>query len=164
VNLDEADVAEPEKVLAPIREAATKHRSTGVVHVCAKLEAEIAELPSDEAEVFREEAGLHEPALDRVIGATYDLLGLISFFTCGPEECRAWMVPKGTTAQQAAGAIHSDMERGFIRAEVTRWDDMLRAGSEAEAKRQTLTRTEGKNAVVNDGEIVHVLFSVGAHR
>ncbi|MBI2323488.1 MAG: redox-regulated ATPase YchF [Chloroflexi bacterium] len=160
VNLDEADVAAPDATLAPVRAAASTHRSTGVVHVCAKLEAEIAELSPEEATAFREEAGLHEPALDRVLRATYDLLGLISFFTVGPDECRAWTVRKGATAPEAAGAIHSDLERGFIRAEVTKWDDMLRAGSEAEAKKHALTRTIGKDAVVNDGEIVHVLFNV----
>ncbi|MDE3112552.1 MAG: redox-regulated ATPase YchF [Chloroflexota bacterium] len=160
VNLDEADVADPEKVLAPIRAAAGRHRSSGVVHVCAKLEAEIAELSPDEAVAFREEAGLHEPALDRVVRATYDLLGLISFFTVGPDECRAWTIRKGETAQQAAGAIHSDLERGFIRAEVTEWQDMLRAGSEAEAKRQALTKVVGKEAQVADGQVMNVLFNV----
>ncbi len=163
VNLDEADVADPEKVLAPIRAAATKHRSSGVVHVCAKLEAEIAELASDEAAAFREEAGLHEPALERIVRATYDLLGLISFFTVGPDECRAWTIRKGSTAPEAAGAIHSDLERGFIRAEVIRWDDLLRVGSEAEAKKHALMRLEGKAAVIEDGSVVNVLFSVGAH-
>jgi GTP-binding protein YchF len=159
-NLDEADVADPEKVLAPLREAASKHKGSAVVHVCAKLEAEIAELPPDEATAFREEAGLHEPALDRVVRATYDLLGLISFFTVGPDECRAWTIHKGETAQQAAGVIHSDLERGFIRAEVTKWDDMLRAGTESEAKRQALTKTVGKDALVADGQIMNVLFNV----
>lgn len=160
VNLDEADVADPEKVLGPIRAAATRHRSSGVVHVCAKLEAEIAELAPGEAAAFREEAGLHEPALDRIVRATYDLLGLISFFTVGPDECRAWTIPNGATAPEAAGAIHSDLERGFIRAEVVRWDDLLRAGSEAEAKKQNLVRTEGKHWVVADGSVVNVLFNV----
>ena len=160
VNMDEADVAAPDAVLAPVRAAAAKHRSTGVVHVCAKLEAEIAELSPDEANVFREEAGLHEPALDRIVRATYELLGLISFFTVGEDECRAWTIRKGATAPEAAGVVHSDLERGFIRAEVTRWDDMLRAGGEAEAKRLALTRTEGKSAVIGDGQIVHVLFNV----
>jgi len=160
VNVDEADVADAENVLAPIRAAASKHRSTGVVHVCAKLEAEIAELSPDEATAFREEAGLHEPALERIVRATYDLLGLISFFTVGDDECRAWTIPKGATAPEAAGAIHSDLQRGFIRAEVTDWGDMLRAGTEAEAKRQALTKTVGKEAVISDGSIVHVLFNV----
>jgi len=160
VNVDEGDVADAENVLAPIRAAASKHRSTGVVHVCAKLEAEIAELSPDEATAFREEAGLHEPALERIVRATYDLLGLISFFTVGDDECRAWTIRKGATAPEAAGAIHSDLQRGFIRAEVTPWDDMLRAGSEAEAKRQALTKTVGKEAMITDGQIVRVLFNV----
>ncbi len=164
VNLDEADVAQPEPVLAPIRAAAAKHRETAVVHVCAKLEVEIAELAPDEATAFRAEAGLHGPALDRIVRATYDLLGLISFLTVGPDECRAWTIPKGSTAPEAAGAIHSDLERGFIRAEVVRWDDLLRAGSEAEAKKQALTKTMGRDYGVQDGDVLHVLFSVGAHR
>jgi ribosome-binding ATPase len=159
VNVDEADVADPEKVLGPIRAAASKHRSTGVVHVCAKLEAEIAELSPEEATAFRQEAGLHEPALDRVIRATYDLLGLISFFTVGPDECRAWTVRAGETAQQAAGAIHSDLERGFIRAEVIGWEELLRSGSEAEAKRQGAMRVEGRAYLIRDGEVMHVLHS-----
>jgi len=160
VNLDEADVAAPDAVLAPIREIASRHRQTAVVQVCAKLEAEIAELPPEEAVAFREAAGITEPALERIVRAAYDLLGLISFFTVGPDEVRAWTVAKGSTAQQAAGAIHSDLERGFIRAEVVRWDDLLRAGSEAEAKRQGLTRQEGKAWVVEEGSVLHVLFNV----
>ena len=159
VNVDEADVREPEKVLGPIRGTAAAHRSTAVVHVCAKLEAEIAELAPDEAAAFRAEAGLHEPALERIVRATYDLLGLVSFFTVGPDECRAWTVPKGSTAQEAAGAIHSDMERGFIRGEVIGWEELLRAGSEAEAKRQGVMRTEGRAYQIRDGEVMHVLHS-----
>lgn len=164
VNVDEADLAAPEAVLAPLRAAASRHRATAVVHVCAKLEAEIAELPPDEARAFREEAGLREPALERIVRATYDLLGLVSFFTVGPDECRAWTIRRGETAQQAAGAIHTDLERGFIRAEVTRWDDLLRAGSEAEAKKQALTKTMGRDYEVRDGDTINVLFSVGTHR
>jgi ribosome-binding ATPase YchF (GTP1/OBG family) len=128
--------------------------------VCAKIESEIAELPPDEAAAFRADLGLAEPALDRLIRATYQLLGLISFFTVGPDEVRAWTVPAGTRAQDAAGAIHSDLERGFIRAEVIAWDKLLAAGSEANAKKQGVMRTEGRDYIVKDGEIVHVLFSV----
>lgn len=164
VNLDETDVADPEPVLAPIRERAARHRATSVVQACAKLEAEIAELAPEEAAAFREEAGLREPALDRIARATYELLSLVSFFTVGPDEVRAWTVPAGTAAQQAAGAIHSDMERGFIRAEVIAWDELLRLGSEAAAKREGALKVEGKSAVIEDGSVVHVLFSVGAHR
>lgn len=159
-NLDEDDVSAPEKVLAPLREAAAKHRAMAVVGVCAKLEAEIAQLEPAEAAAFRADLGLHEPALDRVIHATYELLGLISFFTVGEDEVRAWTIPAGTPAQQAAGAIHSDLERGFIRAEVIGWEDLLKAGSEANAKKQGIMRTEGKTAVIFDGAVVHVLFNV----
>lgn len=160
VNVDEADVAAPDAVLAPLRDAVAKHRATAVIPACAKIEAEIAELPADEATAFREELGLQEPALERIVRATYDLLGLLSFFTTGEDEVRAWPVPKGSTAQQAAGAIHSDLERGFIRAEVIRWDELLRVGSEAAAKKQGLVRTEGKTYVMQDGDVAHVLFNV----
>jgi GTP-binding protein YchF len=160
VNVDEADVAAPDAVLAPLRSAVGKHRSTAVIAACAKIEAEIAELPADEAKAFRAELGLAEPALERIVHATYDLLGLLSFFTTGEDEVRAWPVPKGSTAQQAAGTIHSDLERGFIRAEVIRWDELLRVGSEANAKKQGLVRTEGKTYVMQDGDIAHVLFNV----
>lgn len=159
-NLDEADVGRPEAILAPLRAAAAKHTSTAVVPVCAKLESEIAELPADEASAFRADLGVTEPALDRVIRATYDLLGLISFFTTGEDEVRAWTIPANTPAQQAAGAIHSDLERGFIRAEVIAWDELLKAGSEANAKRLGIMRVEGKQHVVKDGECLHVLFNV----
>jgi GTP-binding protein YchF len=159
-NVDEADVADPEAVLAPLRAAAAKHRGMAVVAVCAKLEAEIAELPADEAAAFRADLGVAEPALHRVIRATYELLGLISFFTTGEDEVRAWTIPASTPAQQAAGAIHSDLERGFIRAEVIRWDELLRAGSEANAKKLGIMRTEGKTALIQDGDCLHVLFNV----
>ena len=159
-NLDEDDVASADAVVGPLREAAAKHRAMSVVGVCAKLEAEIAQLDAAEAAAFRADLGLHEPALDRVIHATYELLGLISFFTVGEDEVRAWTIPAGTAAQQAAGAIHSDLERGFIRAEVIACDDLLRAGSEANAKKQGIMRTEGKTAVIADGSVVHVLFNV----
>jgi len=159
-NLDESDVAAPDEVLGPLREAAAKHRAMSVVGVCAKLEAEIAQLDSAEAAAFRADLGLHEPALDRVIHATHELLGLISFFTVGEDEVRAWTIPAGLPAQQAAGAIHSDLERGFIRAEVIGWEDLLKAGSEANAKKQGIMRTEGKTYTVKDGDVTHVLFNV----
>lgn len=162
VNLDEADVGAPDAVMRPIRELASRHRATSVVHVCAKLEAEIAELPPQEAAAFRSELGLREPALDRVVRAALAVLGLVSFFTANSDEARAWLVPRGTTAQQAAGAIHSDMERGFIRAEVIAWEELLRAGSEAAARRQGLMRVEARGHEVRDGEVVHVLFSPAA--
>ena len=160
VNLDDADVGSPDRILAPVREAARAHRASAVVPVSAKLEAEIADLATDEAAAFRKELGLAEPALDRLIRATYELLGLCSFFTVGEDEVRAWTVPCGAPAQQAAGTIHTDLERGFIRAEVIGWDQLLKAGSEANAKKQGVMRTEGKTYPVKDGEILHVLFNV----
>jgi ribosome-binding ATPase len=159
-NLDEDDVSAPDAVLGPLRETAAAHRAMSVVGVCAKLEAEIAQLEPAEAAAFRADLGLHEPALDRVIHATYELLGLISFFTVGEDEVRAWTIPAATPAQQAAGAIHSDLERGFIRAEIIAWDELLKAGSEANAKKQGIMRTEGKTYTVKDGEVAHVLFNV----
>ena len=159
-NIDEADVASPDAVIAPLRDAAAKHKAMAVVPVCATLEAEIAELPAEEAAAFRADLGVSEPALHRVIRATYDLLGLISFFTTGEDEVRAWTIPSNTAAPEAAGAIHSDLERGFIRAEVIRWDDLLKAGSEANAKKLGIMRTEGRTYQVKDGDCVHVLFNV----
>ena len=160
VNLDEANVAAADDVLAPLRDVAAQHRATTVVPVCAKIEAEIAELPETEARAFRAELGLSDAPLDRVVHATYALLALASFFTVGEDEVKAWTIRSGTAAQQAAGEIHSDLERGFIRAEVVRWDDLLRAGSEANARKQALMRTEGKTYTVQDGDVVHVLFNV----
>ena len=160
VNVDEADVPRAEEILAPVRAAAQAHRAGAVVPVCAKLEAEISELSAQEAAVFRKDLGLAEPALDRLIRTTYELLGLCSFFTTGSDEVRAWTVRCRTPAQEAAGAIHSDLERGFIRAEVIRWDELLRAGSEAEARKQGILRTEGKAYPVQDGDVFHVLFNV----
>ncbi|HEY7625380.1 MAG TPA: redox-regulated ATPase YchF [Candidatus Limnocylindria bacterium] len=160
VNLDDSDVGNPEPIIGPVREAATAHRASAVIPVSAKLEAEIAELPPDEAASFRSELGLAEPALDRLVRATYELLGLCSFFTVGEDEVRAWTVSCGAPAQQAAGAIHTDLERGFIRAEVIGWEELLRSGSEANAKKQGVMRTEGKTYPVKDGEVLHVLFNV----
>jgi ribosome-binding ATPase YchF (GTP1/OBG family) len=160
VNVDERDVGVSGAVLAPLRAAAAAHRATAVVPVCAKIEAEIAELSAEEAAAFRSELGITEPALDRIIRATYELLGLCSFFTAGEDEVRAWTVPQVSPAQQAAGAIHSDLERGFIRAEVIRWDELLKAGSEANARKQGILRTEGKTYTVQDGDVMNVLFNV----
>ena len=160
VNLDETEVARADEVLAPLRAVAAGHRATAVVQACAKIEAEIAELPADEAAAFRAELGIAEPALERIVRATYELLGLISMFTAGEDEVRAWTIAAGSTAQQGAGAIHSDLERGFIRAEVIAWDELLRQGGEAAARKAGRLRTEGKTYPLRDGEVVHVLFNV----
>ena len=160
VNLDEADLGRAEPILAGVGAALAARQGTAVTAVCAKIEAEIAELAPDDAAAFRRELGLREPPLERIARETYALLGLRSFFTVGPDEVRAWTIPGGTTAQQAAGVIHSDLARGFIRAEVIQWDELLRVGSEAEAKRQGLVRTEGKDYHMREGDVAHVLFSV----
>ncbi len=132
---------------------------TGLVAVCGKVEAELAELADSEALELMAAYGLKEPGLDRLIHATYRLLGLISFFTVGEQECRAWTIRHGTRAVGAAGAIHTDIERGFIKAEVVRWDDFLDSGSFAGARDRGKLKLEGKDYVVEDGEIVHFRHS-----
>jgi ribosome-binding ATPase YchF (GTP1/OBG family) len=121
---------------------------------------ELGELSPEEAAEFMSALGLEATELGSVIRAAYDLAELISFFTAGEDECRAWTIRRGTTAQDAAGEIHSDLARGFIRAEVIRWDQLLEAGSEAAAKKRGWVRQEGKSYVVADGDVLHVLFNV----
>ncbi len=121
---------------------------------------EIGQLDPEEAEVFRADLGLTESSLDRVIRLSYRLLGLISFFTAGPDETRAWTIPDGSTAVDAAGAIHSDLARGFIRAEVVTYDDLVSLGSMAEARKQGKLRSEGKTYLVKSGDVIEVLFNV----
>jgi GTP-binding protein YchF len=129
--------------------------------LCGKLEMEMLELAPDEAAEYRRDLGLgEETGLDRAIRLSYALLGLISFLTAGEDEVRAWTVEVGATAPQAAGKIHSDLERGFIRAEVVRYEDLVQAGSLAEARKRGLLRTEGKTYVVQDGDVLNVLFNL----
>ena len=131
-----------------------------VVALCGKLEMELAQLGDAEAREFREAMGLSKPALDRVIELSYSLLGLVSFFTTVSSELKAWTIPAGTPAPKAAGKIHSDMERGFIRAEVVSYGDLESCGSLAEARKKGLLRTEGKNYLIQDGDVVTFLFNV----
>ncbi len=136
------------------------HRpNAGATAICGKVEAELAEMDDAEAGDFLESYGLHESGLVRLIRKSYELLGLISFFTAGEDECRAWTVPFGSKAPQAAGAIHSDLEHHFIRAETIRWDQLLEAGSEAAARAKGTLRLEGKEYVVQDGDVVHIRHS-----
>jgi GTP-binding protein YchF len=128
--------------------------------VSAPIEAEMAQLPPEDAKAFREEYGLAEPGLDRVIRTSYALLGLISFLTAGEDECRAWTIRNGTRAQQAAGAVHSDIERGFIRAEVVACEELLAAGSIAACRERGTLRLEGKDYVVRDGDVINFRFNV----
>lgn len=137
-----------------------RHRATVVMSLQGKLEMEIAQLDPAEATLFMDEFGIVEPALNRMIRASYDLVGLQSFFTVGEDEVRAWTVRKSATAVEAAGVIHSDLARGFIRAEVVSYDDLIAAGSLAEAKKAAALRLEGKEYVVKDGDILHVRFSI----
>ncbi len=133
---------------------------TGIIGLYGEIEAEIAQLEGDDATVFLQEYGIDEPGLNKVIRASYDLLGVQSFFTVGEDEVRAWTVPVGATAVEAAGAIHTDLARGFIRAEVIGYQDMLAAGTLAHAKTKGTLRLEGKEYVVKDGDIVHIRFNI----
>ena len=136
------------------------HKSTAVLALKGELEMEISQLPTDEAEEFMREFGIEELALNRVIRESYKLVGLHSFFTVGEDEVRAWNLPVGKNAQDAAGVIHTDLARGFIRAEVVAFDDLVTAGSMANARKAGKVRLEGKDYIVRDGEVVHIRFSV----
>ena len=131
-----------------------------MVAICAALEAEIADLSDEDKQVFLADMGLEEPGLNRVIRAGYTLLGLQTFFTAGPKEVRAWTVTVGATAPQAAGVIHTDFERGFIRAEVIAYDDYVACKGEHGAKEAGKMRLEGKEYVVRDGDVIHFRFNV----
>jgi ribosome-binding ATPase len=135
------------------------HPNAGAVAICGKVEAELAEMGDSDAAEFLSSYGLTESGLARLIRTTYKLLGLISFFTAGEDECRAWTIPVNTRAQQAAGAIHSDLEHHFIRAETIRWDQLLEAGSEANARAKGTLRLEGKDYIVQDGDVMHIRHS-----
>src|SRR6204780_2763295 len=128
--------------------------NSAVVAICGRLEAELAEMDEKEAAELLASYGLKEPGLNRLIRATYDLMGLIQFFTAGEPEVRAWTIRKVSTAQKAAGAIHSDIERGFIRAEVVKWSDLLAAGSIAAAREKAQVRLEGKEYIVQEGDVI----------
>ena len=160
-NLDEDGFSsyETNPYFLQVRQLAEKEGSQ-VLPVCAKFEEEMAQLDEDDRAMFMEELGMTEGGLSRLIKCSYALLGLISFLTCGPDECRAWTIKKGTKAPQAAGKIHSDIERGFIRAEVVSFDDLKSCGTMAAAREKGLVRSEGKDYVMRDGDIVHFLFNV----
>ncbi|HEX6802096.1 MAG TPA: redox-regulated ATPase YchF [Terriglobales bacterium] len=133
--------------------------NAGATAICGKVEAELAEMTDADAAEFLASYGLKESGLSRLINKTYSLLGLISFLTAGEDECRAWTIPVNTRAVQAAGAIHSDLEKHFIRAETIRWDQLLDAGSEANARAQGILRLEGKDYIVQDGDVLHIRHS-----
>ena len=162
-NLSEADLANADSgynaYYRKVCEIAKAERAQ-VIPICAKIEEEIAELDDADKQMFLEELGLSSSGLDRLITAGYDLLGLISYLTAGEPEVRAWTIQKGTKAPQAAGKIHSDFERGFIRAEVVSFDDLVACGSIAAAKERGIYRSEGKDYVFQDGDVVLFRFNV----
>jgi len=160
LNLGEGDASRANLAEQFAAEAGLKQRlRTGVSAICGKVEAELAQLSDADAAEFMASYGLKESAIARLITASYQLLGLISFFTAGEDECRAWTIRAGMTALDAAGEIHTDIQRGFIRAEVTKYEDLMAAGSFAEARTRALLRLEGKEYLVQDGEIVHFRHS-----
>ena len=164
MNLDEREVAD---VGADVGRAAEKtglapflaHAATRAIALCTKIELEIAQLGAEDAKAFLADLGLNESGLDRVIRTSYDLLGYISFFTVGEDECRAWSIARGTPAQLAAGEIHSDIQRGFIRAEVVAYDALISRGSMAACREHGEVRLEGKEYVVEDGDIINFRFA-----
>ena len=161
-NVSESDISTDlahNKYYQSVLEFAKGEKSE-VIPVCAEIEAEIAELADDEKEMFLSDLGIKESGLDRLIKASYSLLGLISYLTAGPKEVRAWTIKKGTKAPQAAGKIHSDFERGFIRAEIVSFDDLVKCGNMNVAKEKGLVRSEGKDYVICDGDIVLFRFNV----
>jgi ribosome-binding ATPase YchF (GTP1/OBG family) len=136
------------------------HNRSQVVALQGKLEMDIAQLPADEMEMFLQEYNIEEPSLNRMIRLSYDLLSLQSFFTVGPDECRAWTVERGATAPVAAGEIHTDLQKGFIRAEVVSYDDLITLGGMNEAKSHGKFRLEGKEYIVKDGDILNIRFAL----
>ncbi|TCT24615.1 hypothetical protein EDD68_10569 [Melghiribacillus thermohalophilus] len=160
-NVGEEDIQHPDQnhFVQAVKEYANKENAEVIV-VCAKIESEIAELDGEEKEMFLEELGIKESGLDQLIKASYHLLGLATYFTAGEKEVRAWTFRKGMKAPEAAGIIHSDFERGFIRAETVSFDDLVKAGSMAAAKEQGKVRLEGKDYLVQDGDVIHFRFNV----
>lgn len=157
LNVAEDEVATP----APADiEAAAKERGLGLVVLSAKVEMDIAQMPEAEQADFLAALGLDEPASHRFVRGAYELIDLISMLTAGPDECRAWPIPRGTPAPKAAGKIHSDIERGFIRAEVVPWQDLVELGSEARCREAGKLRVEGKSYVIQDGDVVNFRFNV----
>jgi GTP-binding protein YchF len=159
INIGENQLAQAASIETEFRSACRYHHFE-VAALCGKLEMELSQLDDSEAEEFRKELGLTEPALDCIVRLSYQLLGLISFFTTVSSELKAWTISSGTPAVQAAGKIHTDIEKGFIRAEVVSFEDLNKCGSIAEVKKQGLLRLEGKNYIVQDGDVITFLFNV----
>jgi GTP-binding protein YchF len=157
-NVDEASAATGNDYSRAVEDRAAKE-GAGCVAISAKIESELAELDAEERKTYLAELGLPEPGLNRLINEGYKLLDLITYFTAGPKEARAWTVPQGTRAPQAAGVIHTDFEKGFIRAETIAYDDYVTLGGEAGARDAGKLRLEGKDYVVHDGDVLHFRFA-----
>jgi ribosome-binding ATPase YchF (GTP1/OBG family) len=160
VVVNVSDDTDPIATVEALSQVVNGIPNTAVMGLPAKLEMELGELAPEDAAEFMEALGVGASRLGEVTTNAYALAQLISFFTAGDDECRAWTIRQGTNAQDAAGEIHSDLARGFIRAEVIRWDQLLEAGSEANAKKRGWVRQEGKAYTVADGDVLHVLFNV----
>lgn len=161
LNVSEADMAKGDDLLEKIRKPGiTDFPGTQLAWLAGEIEMEIAQLSGSDHEAFLQDYHIQKPALERIIALSYDLLGYISFLTVGPDEVRAWTITRGSTAPQAAGAIHSDFERGFIRAEVITFEELIAAGNAANAKKHGKMRLEGKAYIVHDGDVINFLFSV----
>ena len=158
-NVAEDDLTADNAYVKEVRKLAAKEGAQVVV-ICAKVESEIAELDADEAKEFLADLGLEASGLDRLIHAAFDLLGLMTFLTAGADGCRAWTIVKGTPAVKAAGKIHSDIERGFIRAEIVNYDDLINLGSVTAARDKGLVRLEGKDYIMQDGDVTYFRFNV----
>jgi GTP-binding protein YchF len=160
-NVDESQLGKESTDPAILAvKAVAEAEGAPMVEISGKVEAELAALSPAERKEYLDSLGLHEPGLDRLVHAAYRLLGLLTFFTVGEDECRAWTVRRGTHAPQAAGVIHSDFEKGFIKAEVVRYDDLVALGSEAHARERGKLKIEGKEYVVEDGDVMHFRFNV----
>jgi GTP-binding protein YchF len=159
VNIGEEQIPQAKSLEAELKSRHSRAKS-GIIALCGELEMEMTQLDDEAAKGFRAEFGITESGLDRIIKLSYELLGLVSFFTTASDEVKAWSVPKGTAAIKAAGKIHSDMERGFIRAEVISYQDLMKCGSLAEAHKKGLLRLEGKSYPVQDGDVITFLFNV----
>ena len=157
-NVEEGDAGEGNAMSNQVAKRAARDGAKSVV-ISAKIESEIALLAPDERAEFLETLGLEEPGLNRLIHEAYKLLGLQTYFTVGPKEARAWTIPAGATAPQAAGVIHTDFEKGFIRAETVAFDDFVGLGGESRAREAGKLRAEGKTYVVKDGDVLHFLFN-----
>ncbi len=158
-NIGENDIGKPNKYVDAVKAYAEKEGAKTIA-LCAKIEEELTKLDKDEREMFKEELGIKESGLDQLVSASYDLLGLMSFLTAGETECRAWTIKKGTKAPQAAGKIHTDFEKGFIKAEVVKYDDLVECGGYTQAKEKGKVRIEGKDYVVQDGDVMLFRFNV----